>query len=163
VLRGRRAYQLALESGHTAVAELLAEAGAETPALDPVDEVLVAAMRGESYRVRELIARGNGVARGAVTRDPDRLRLAAELGRLDAVRLLVELGFDVNAKRGAAPLHLAAYNGDRPMVDLLLELGADPALHDDEHDATPAGWARHAHHDELADYLEEVAVPGGPA
>ena len=162
-LRGRTAYQLAFESGQADVVERLAEAGAEPPRLDLADEVLAAAMRGESSRVQELVARDESVAQAAIARDPDRLRHAAELGRLDAARLLVELGFDVNGKRGAAPLHLAAYNGDRPMVDLLLALGADPALHDGEHDATPAAWARHAHHDELADYLEEVTVPGGRA
>ncbi len=160
-LRGRTAYQLAFESGHADVVELLVEAGAQPPRLDLPDELLAAAMRGDSRRVRELASRDESLAPAAIERDPDRLRHAAELGRPDAVRLLVELGFDVNDKRGAAPLHLAAYNGDRRMVDLLLELGADPMLRDDEHDATPAGWARHAHQDELADYLEELAVPGG--
>ena len=70
------------------------------------------------------------------------------------MRLLVELGFDVNARHGAPTvLHLAAYGGSRELVDLLLELGADPNARDRDFDATPAGWARHAHHDELADHL----------
>ena len=50
-------------------------------------------------------------------------------------------------------LHLAAYDGSRELVDVLLELGADPNVRDRDFDATPAGWARHAHHDELADHL----------
>jgi hypothetical protein len=28
-------------------------------------------------------------------------------------------------------------------------------VRDTSFDATPAGWARHAHHDELADWLQE--------
>jgi len=39
-------------------------------------------------------------------------------------------------------LHAAAWNGDAAMVELLLGAGADPRARDDEHDGTPAGWAR---------------------
>jgi ankyrin repeat protein len=56
---------------------------------------------------------------------------------------------------GHAALHEAAYAGDRELCELLLGLGADPTLRDTSFDATPAGWARHSHHDELAAWLEE--------
>jgi ankyrin repeat protein len=59
------------------------------------------------------------------------LYAAAEFGRLDIVRLLLERGADPtwpdadDSERGAA-LHAAAARGDREMVELLLEHGADP-------------------------------------
>jgi ankyrin repeat protein len=100
-----------------------------------------------------MLAREPGLAGAAAARDPGRILAAAELGRLDAVRLLVSLGFDLDHKQRVTALHVPAYNGDRAMVDLLIGLGADPMIRDDEFDATPAGWARHAHHDALADHL----------
>ena len=59
------------------------------------------------------------------------LSAAAEFGRLDIVRLLLERGADPtwpdadSAERGAA-LHAAAGRGDRTMVELLLKHHADP-------------------------------------
>jgi ankyrin repeat protein len=38
-------------------------------------------------------------------------------------------------------LHSAAWNGDLPMVRLLVGAGADLAARDEEHDGTPLGWA----------------------
>jgi ankyrin repeat protein len=151
-LHGRNALELALDNGHTQLAELLAAAGGVAAPFDPVEELLAACLRGDRDRVRELLVSDPALAAAAVARDPHRLLRAAELDRPDAVRLLVELGYDVN--RGNA-MHLAAYFGNRPMVELLLDLGGDPNVRDPEFDATPAGWARHAHHDELADFLDE--------
>ena len=66
------------------------------------------------------------------------------------------IGYDVNLRRdGRAALHLAAYAGNREVCGLLLGLGANPTLHDKAFDAPAAGWARHAHHDELAAWLRE--------
>lgn len=41
-------------------------------------------------------------------------------------------------------LHQAVWNGDLPMITLLLEGGADPRARDAEHDATPRDWAEFA-------------------
>jgi ankyrin repeat protein len=61
------------------------------------------------------------------------------------VEWLVARGANVRA-RAFAPsrhtaLHSAAWNGDLPMVKLLLAAGADPAARDDEHNGTPRDWA----------------------
>ena len=153
-LRGRTALELAFGNGHARVAELLTAAGARGAPLDPPDELLAACMRGDRERVRELTAADGGLAAAARERDPHRMAGAVSSGRPEAVRLLVELGFDVDARVGApTALHLAAYNGSRELVDVLLELGANPSIRDRDFDSTPAGWARHAHHDELADHL----------
>ncbi len=158
-LRGRTALELARGNGHTRIEELLTAAGGTAPPLDRPEELLTACMRGDRKRVRELVGADRGLAAAAQAHDPHRLVAAVEARQPEAVRLLIELGFDVNARHGApAALHLAAYGGSRELVDLLLELGADPNLRDADFDATPAGWARHAHHDELADHLAELEV-----
>jgi ankyrin repeat protein len=76
-------------------------------------------------------------------RHPDQLVRAAENGSLEAVELLTELGFDVNAMNRTAPPHDAAMRGDLPMIELLLSHGADPNQRDRSYNATPAGWAEH--------------------
>ena len=70
----------------------------------------------------------------------------------DAIVLLAELGWDVNAlARTDVPmeqawetaLHEAAARGDVQLARLLLDLGADPDIKDTRFDSTPLGWARH--------------------
>jgi ankyrin repeat protein len=91
---------------------------------------------------------------------------AVEQGRLAQVRKLLSAGADVNtrfsARSGQTLLHAAAWNGDLPMVRLLVAKGADLHALDKEHETTPAHWARvalDAFHrqscEPVAEYLEE--------
>jgi hypothetical protein len=103
--------------------------------------------------------------RNAITdllaKDPDlRTRHAALVAQLagerrwDAVRLLVEQGFDVNASGGITALHYAAAAGEEAIVQLLLEHGADPTIRDAEFDQSPPQWARFFGQDHVLKYLE---------
>jgi len=60
------------------------------------------------------------------------IHLAANLGNVAAVSLLIGHGADVNAKtaNGTAALHYAANNGDLFVVKLLLSKKADPNIQD---------------------------------
>ena len=69
---------------------------------------------------------------------------------MDSVRLLVELGVDVNGKAGGrdlandtSPLWCAARAGQLDAVKLLVELGADVHARDPNYDATPLGSANY--------------------
>jgi hypothetical protein len=97
---------------------------------------------------------------------------AAAGGRREAVELIAELGFDVNALgRGDTPgetpwetaLHRAAASGDLGLARTLLALGADPDITDARFAATPLGWARHFEQPSMVELLEPVtmAPPGG--
>lgn len=79
-------------------------------------------------------------------------------GHIDAAKLLLEKGAEINAIPGGfdyagTGLHYAALNGHRPMVQFLLDHGADRNIRDTKVGSTPAGWAEHGGHTELLDLL----------
>jgi hypothetical protein len=165
VYGGHDSWELATLIGSERVLELLARAG-PPPEQDPVLAFLGACMSGDEPRARAMLADDPGIAALAIAREPDLVARAAAEGRLAAVRLLAGIGFDVNTLRRAgarcSPLHEAAWNGSMPMVELLLELGADPAAEDLGYHATPAGWAEHNGQLEVAAFLREISN-GQPA
>jgi hypothetical protein len=156
-------------SGNVAIVGYLVSEGAALPALGGADPLVAAALVAD----REAVARLRGFADDARARRPGLVVWAAARRRVDAIPLLVDLGFDVNALgRAGVPvddpwetaLHTAASDGDVALVRLRLplELGADPDIHDARFDATPLGWARHFEQDETVAVLEPVtrADPG---
>lgn len=101
----------------------------------------------------------SGAAVNAVAANPMKvmpLHSAASARNLQAARLLLEHGAPVNARQqgGWVAIHSAAQNGDRAMVDLLLQHNADPRLANDE-GKTPAAVAREKGHADLAVLLEK--------
>jgi ankyrin repeat protein len=79
-------------------------------------------------------------------------------GHIDAARLLLEKGAEINAIPGGfdyagTGLHYAALNGHRAMVEFLLAHGADRNIRDTKVGSTAAGWAEHGGHKELLDLL----------
>lgn len=80
-------------------------------------------------------------------------------GHIDAAKLLLEKGAEINAIPGGfdyagTGLHYAALNGHRPMVEFLLAHGADRNVKDTKVNSTPSGWADHGGHPELRDLLQ---------
>jgi ankyrin repeat protein len=101
----------------------------------------------------------SGAAVDAAAANPSQvmpLHSAASARNLEAARLLLEHGAPVNARQqgGWVPIHAAAQNGDRPMVELLLKYRADPKLANDQGKAS-AMVAREKGHVEIATLLEE--------
>jgi len=142
IYEGRSPVQEAALAGHMDVVSLLVDAGASWEH-DQVDELVAAAMAGDRGTVERLQAADPGLRRRAIERCPAQLVRAAEQDSYEAVALLIELGFDVNARSRTAPLHEAAMRGNLPVIRLLLVHGADPNIRDTGYDATPVGWAEH--------------------
>ncbi len=122
---------LAVENGHLELAAALLQAGAD--AND--GRCGFRPLHGITW-VRKPI-RGDG--------DPPPIG-SGKLSSLELVRRLVACGADVNAKHGkqwagkgrlnrtgATPFLLAAETADLPLMQLLVELGADPALPNADH------------------------------
>ena len=75
------------------------------------------------------------------------LMMAAWYGRNDAIRFMLDHGTDPDtrhAKDGDTALHVAAYNGNPELVELLLERGAKANVIDDVYGTPPFVWALHA-------------------
>ena len=112
---------------------------------------------GQPEAARLLIE--SGAAVDAVAANPSQvmpLHSAASARNLEAARLLLEHGAPVNVHQqgGWVPIHAAAQNGDRPMVELLLKYRADPKLANDQ-GKTSAMVAREKGHVEIATLMEE--------
>jgi ketosteroid isomerase-like protein len=155
IYQGRSPVQEAALNGHMDVVSLLVDAGASWDH-DAVDELVATAMSGDRTAVERLLAADPRLRRRAIDRCPDQLVRAAEQNSYQAVELLIELGFDVNARSRTAPLHEAAMRGNLPVIRLLLDHGADPNIHDTGYDATPAGWAEHHGQHEAQQLLEAL-------
>jgi hypothetical protein len=152
-LGDQTAYEVALRHGHTEAADLLARAGGASDRLDDVDLLLAAALAGD--RVGVELRRDRAVE--LPSRRPDALRLAAEQHGVAAVARLLELGYavDTAGPDGRTALHEAALSGDTELCDRLIALGADRGLRDRDYGATPADWAIHAGHHDLAARLRD--------
>lgn len=79
-------------------------------------------------------------------------------GHIDAAKLLLEKGAEINAIPGGfdyagTGLHYAALNGHRAMVEFLIANGADRNVKDTKVGSTPAGWAEYGGHPELLELL----------
>ncbi|SDP64765.1 Ankyrin repeat-containing protein [Pedococcus dokdonensis] len=154
------AHAAALAAGHVTTAELLASLGADATS-SPEERVVAAVLAGTNP--------DPALVQGAIRERPGLVAWAAHHGNHAAVRRAVELGWDVDRRaRTDVPsdqpwetgLHAAAGQGDREMVQLLLELGADPDVTDTRFGGTPADWAEHFGHVDLAAHLREAGRRG---
>ncbi|WP_420042552.1 ankyrin repeat domain-containing protein [Bordetella genomosp. 13] len=134
---------------------LAADPRTDVNAENPAGEtpLMYLALMGQTERAKALIARGAQVNRLGWTP----LHYAASKGQLETARLMLQHRAMPNAPSplGTTPLMMAAYSGSQPMVQLLLDAGADPTTRDLKgHDA--AEWADEGRAPTLADNLRQV-------
>ena len=156
---GRTPYQEAVRAGHDDIATYLLEHGAKRIELDPLETFALACIAGRRQEVQERLARDPTVLdRLGHYRRIELLHRAVDARQFDGIRLIVELGVDIN---GMVPdtgldrtvLHNAAGWGGVEMVRFLISLGADPQLRDQPFRSTPIGWAFHNHQRDVVAYL----------
>jgi Ankyrin repeats (many copies) len=160
---GRTPHEAALTTGHFEVATLLEQRGVPARALELEDQVLAAVLAADRPALDRLATADPGLVARARKRRPGLVVWAATRHDHAAVRLAVELGWDVSARaRTDIPsdqewetaLHQAAATDDVPLARLLIDLGADPDVHDRRFDNTPLQWAHHFGHIAVAGFLE---------
>ncbi len=141
---GRTPYQQAIRTGQDQVADLLVQHGAST-VLSSADEFLSACRRADRAAAAAIIAASPDLAARLTADDHRVLTDAADHGRTEAVRLMLDLGFPPGARsepdNGATALHLAAAAGSTATVRLLLDRGADIEARDTAWNSTPLEWA----------------------
>jgi ankyrin repeat protein len=152
----RTPYELALLNGNDEIAKLLIEHGAKKTDLNDIDAFSAACLNGDASQAKMRLQKDPRLLTRPGIERAELLNLAAESNKQNAVRLMVELGFDVNERKRTAPLHLAAAGGNLEMVKLLIELGADPSVRDEEFNATPLGWAEYGERKEVAEFLRSI-------
>jgi ankyrin repeat protein len=126
-----------------------------------LDEALAWAARSDRVEaIGTLVGHGADVAADVYRGTP--LAWAAACGRVAAIERLVALGADPSGRstfgglthgQDITPLHIAAQSGHEAAVRALLRAGADPSLRDGLYDSTPAGWAQHGGHPDVAALL----------
>ena len=153
---GRTHYENALLHGFGEIAALLQRAGAEPAELSPEDRFRAACMSGDEAAARAALAHAPDSLSDAGT-----LHAAASLGNVAAIRCLLRLGTDPDATAadGTTALHQAAWHHRRAVAEVLIAHGARP-LRDANHGSTPAGWANHAGHAAMRDYLLDHCPDG---
>jgi ankyrin repeat protein len=141
---GRSPYRVAIGHGRIALAAMLRRHGARDDAT-VAERFLSACLRGDQAGARELIAENPGLVDTLTEDERGAIELAAERGDTEVVRLMLDLGFPLGARRGhhgSTPLHAAAYSGSAETVRLLLARGADIEARDSTWDSTPLEWAK---------------------
>jgi ankyrin repeat protein len=137
---GISALRLAVRTGRHDIAARLAEAGAADDATE-VDRFLGACRSVDRALAEELLVAHSDLLERMT--DDDRAALVdAAAGPAEAVALMLDLGFPVDARKdGEAALHNAAYHGNTAAVRVLLEKGADVDARDGNFDGTALGFA----------------------
>lgn len=142
---------LAAREGHISIVRLLLNHKVKVDQQNPVGEtaVMLAAFKGHLETVKLIHARGAVLRQSGWTA----LHYAAFQGHAAIARYLIDSKADVNARapNGATPLMLAARNGHRDVVQVLLGT-ADPNLTTDT-GATALQWALREGHTEIAQAL----------
>lgn len=140
--------QTALAFGYIDAARALVRRGAKA------DRLNLAAGLGEAETAARLLPNSTAEERHSA------LALAAQLGHAEIVRLLLDAGEDPDRfnpeghHAHSTPLHQAALSGHEAVVRLLAARGAKLDIEDKIWESTPAGWAAHSGHHDLAAFLE---------
>jgi ankyrin repeat protein len=132
------AHTVAREFDHDDVYAVLFDRSPETLKLALACEV------GDDATARAIVARHPGIMKELPPEDARRLGDAAWDGNAAAVRLMLDLGWPVDASIGdSTPLHQAAWTGNIETVQALIRHGANVNARDLTYDSTPIGWASH--------------------
>ncbi len=142
---GRTAYRIAVRHGNADIAALLVEHGADTRGLLPIEDFLGACLAADGHRARALLSAHPDLIASMTEEDKSAIADAVRQDHADAIRLMVDLGFDLAWQEpgGGTALHTAAWLGRADLVRLLIGLGAPINVRDGQFGSSPIGWTAH--------------------
>ncbi|MBT8399020.1 MAG: hypothetical protein KJO98_00970 [Rhodothermia bacterium] len=117
-------HDVALERGHTSVLEmLLAHSSSER-------RLAFAAWQGDEPAVLELVRTNPDIIDRLMRLEPAMMAQAAWWYRPDAVRMLIDLGFDphLTGVHESTPLDRAAFHGYSDIIEILLDADPEPPV-----------------------------------
>lgn len=137
MFEGKTPWRHAMDLGNLEIARVLEDSGAPTTVLNDVERFTSLCLTGDEAGAHAMLGR----APDLLERSPKAMvNRATDTGRLEAVRLTLDLGFDPNYMDDVAPLHIAAGREKAEIVRLLLARGADLTVREPFYDATAVGW-----------------------
>lgn len=147
------ALMTALTFGYLDTAQALARRGA------PVDNIAATAGLGRLPETARLLLSADRESRHFA------LALAAQLGHVEIVKLLLDANEDPNRfnpdglHSHSTPVHQAINANHADVVKLLVERGARLDIRDRIYQGTPLGWAIHCERPAIAEYLRKQGAP----
>lgn len=133
----------AVRAGNDAVARVLARAGAPDDTGD-ADRLIGACAHVDRAAAERILAGRPRLIEEMPATDRAAVVDAAGWERAEAVAMMLDLGFPIDARDGEGgetALHSAAYQGAAATVRLLIDRGADIDARDSSYDATPLAFA----------------------
>jgi ankyrin repeat protein len=129
-------HTVAREFGHEEIFRLLMERSADELKL------ATACALGDESLAKALLAKTPGLVNALSSDDTRRLADAARDENTNAVRLMLWIGWPVDARgqHGATALHWAAFHGNADLVRQILPYAPPMELRDDDFGGTPVGW-----------------------
>lgn len=140
---GRSSYRLAVRRARTDLMPVLRRFGAEDDAT-ATDHLLGACLRADRAEAQRILGEHPGLLDRLTGEERATIAHAADRGDADAVALMLDLGFPIDARvgdDGITVLHAAAASGSAGTVRLLIRRGADLEARDATWDSTPLVWA----------------------
>jgi ankyrin repeat protein len=139
---GRTAYELACLTGNREAARVLEMAGAKVP-LQEKDRFVAACAAGDEAEAARIKSEAPNLTENLSEEARTAFVKLAEYGVIHGIRTMIKAGVSpgIRGCMGHTPLHFASFCGRKDVVDVLLEAGAPVDAIDDEHKATPLGWA----------------------
>lgn len=119
--------QIAERSGYDAAVDLLLASGAQDNR-GPRDLLIGACARGDRARAERLLAEHGGLIASLTPQDHSNLAALARAGKQEAVEIMLDAGFDIEAKADdmvCSALLYTAMGGQLELTRLLIERGAD--------------------------------------
>ncbi len=141
---GKSVLALAMRYGRQDVIDWLHQEGV-IDNLSVKERFLGACALAERDTVRTLLQHSPNLLDQLIGDDLAIISDAARQGHIDSVSVMLDAGFDINAKGllGATALHWAAWDGNAELVDLLLRHNPLINSPDDIHKSDPLEWALH--------------------
>jgi len=135
--KNKTAHIIAREFHHEEIFRLLMERSPDELKLAQACEL------GDEPTFKALLARNPNLAKTLTEDDRRKLVNAAEANNLEAVRLLLEAGWPVDARTqgGITALHWAGFHGNVELIRVLLHCRPPIDATDLAYKATPLGWA----------------------
>ncbi len=153
---GKLPWEHAIRLGRLVAANLLEEAGAPTADLDDTARFVAACMAGEELGAFIVLTSHPDVRSRA---PKDMVHRAVWTRQTNAVKLVLELGFDPNYQEDNPPItETGALAANPEILPLLLAHGASLTLRDPWYDSTAVGWADFFDESALRDKL--LNLPG---